>query len=148
MRRIVRNVASLVAAVLVAGCATQPITQSEVDAVPLGTTHESFKSTLTKKAASTLTIVMDGVTYTVDVYSLQTGTRKVTVMTEVWTTRRVYSEPAKRTVPVLADYAFIFDGSGMVYSGLLKDVASSEDETIRQLAPAIEAAREAAQEKK
>jgi hypothetical protein len=123
------------------GCVTQSTSEADFKAVRPGITREEFKALVTKTPASTLEIARDNRTYSVEVYALKVGTQTVTVMRDVWTTHRTYSVPAKKTVPILSDYVFVFEDSRLILAGFLRDLENADDELARQLAAAISAER-------
>ncbi len=141
MRTIRRLILFGVIALSATGCVTQSTSESDIQAVRPGITHGEFKALVTNSPAATLEIARDGRTYSVEVYALKVGTQTVTVMRDVWTTRRTYSVPERKTVPIFSDYAFVFEDSRLILAGFLRDLEKADDEFARQLASAIAAER-------
>jgi hypothetical protein len=102
-----------------------------------GISHEEFRKRITSTPKSEFPIENKGVAYSVEVFSMQTGTNTVVTPQYVWNKYGGYTMMVTRIVPVYADYFFIFDKTGLLYWGFMNELQKADDELVNQLASLI-----------
>ena len=101
-------------AVILVSCAQAPITMDRVQTLERGIPYEEFKSLITRKSSSASSIECKGISYSIEIYPVQTGTR----------TQLIYVPSVSgggfmtpTSVPVREDYIFIFDKGRLIFFG-------------------------------
>lgn len=123
----------MIMAVILVSCVTPPITMDGIQTIRRGIDYERFKSIITRKPRSTFSIQHKGLSYSIEIYPMQTGTETQ----YIW----IYSESGgylvPTSVPISEDYVFIFDDDGLIFWGFLNECHKEGDELVQQLAPLI-----------
>lgn len=121
-------------AVILVSCAQAPITMDRAQTIERGIPYEEFKSLITRKPTSAFSIEYKGVSYSIEIYPMQTGTRTQLIYVPS-VSGGGYFTPTP--VPVHEDYVFIFDKGGLIYRGFLNVCHKAEDKLVQRLAPLI-----------
>ncbi len=121
-------------ALLIFSCVSG-ITMNAIQKINRGMTHEEFMSQIKSKPKLTFPFNDQETQYTIDIYSMQTGTR--TQSTYIWNKYGGYTTTTE--VPVYDDYYFVFNESGLVFWGFMNELQKSDDVVILNLAPKISA---------
>lgn len=145
-----------------ASCATTSslITQDSLSSVRRGMPRNEFTAAISPAAESSkqpqrgitpksvFAVEYESETYPIEIYDMQTGTKTVTMFHPgVTMYHPVYPYGGYTTVtpaytstiqvPVSADYAFIFDKTGLIYWGFMNELQKEDDQLISALAPLV-----------
>ena len=123
---------SLVFVLLISSCAN-PIQMNDIQAIEHGIEYDKFKSLVQRKPTSSFGIQHKGLSYSVEIYPMQTGT--ITQANYTFTQYGGYW--AYYSYPVSDDYIFIFHNDRLIFWGFLNEYHKADDELVRQLAPLI-----------
>jgi hypothetical protein len=143
-------------------CATTSslITQDALSSIRRGMPRGEFAATISpapsspsllqgkKGPRSAFAVEYESVTYPVEIYDMQTGTKTETVYHPGMTVYHpIYPHGGYTTytpgytttvqVPVTADYVFVFDQAGLMYWGFINELQKDDDQLISALAPLI-----------
>ncbi|UCE73012.1 MAG: hypothetical protein JSV56_08205 [Methanomassiliicoccales archaeon] len=119
----------LVFALLISSCA-KPIRMNDIQAIEPGIEYDKFKSLVQRKPTSSFGIQHKGLSYSVEIYPMQTGTRtQASYVPTQYGGHWVY-----HSVPVSEDYFFIFHNDRLIFWGFLNECHKADDELVRQLA--------------
>jgi hypothetical protein len=119
----------LLVVMLFASCSQPPIKMNQIQTIERGIDHQEFRSLVKRKPGSSFIVQHKGLSYTVEVHPMQTGTRTSFAYTQNTTVQ--YS------LPVSEDYAFVFHKGRLIYWGFISDYYKADDELMRELAPQI-----------
>lgn len=123
---------SLVFALLISSCA-KPIKMDDIQTIEHGIEYDKFTSLVPRKPTSTFSIQHKGLSYSAEIYPMQTGTRtQASYVPTQYGGHWVYY-----SVPVSEDYIFIFHKDRLIFWGFLNECHKADDELVRQLAPLI-----------
>ena len=103
---------------LLVSCATPPITNDQIQTIERGIDHERFDSIIIREPISSFYLKHKGLSYSIEIHPMQTGTEKVTYFYSDGYVTRVITN----TYSVSEDYFFIFDRDGLIYWGFLNEL--------------------------
>lgn len=128
MSKMLRVWLRLAIAFLLMSCVTG-IRMDTIQGVHRGMTYDDFKKQVAIEPKQAFPLQHGGSQYTVERYSMQTGTRAQTTYVGGYTTTA--------QLPVYEDYYFVFESNSLRFWGFMTELQKSEDELVQQLAPRI-----------
>jgi hypothetical protein len=138
VKRVGRILGTLLVGLAFASCATTMIQQDDLTSIHKGMTPADVKAALKAEPSFDLAVDDAGVPCTVDIFEMQTGTRRWMTVERVWSKYGDITYPTTNVAPVTEEYLFIFDAGGLIYWGFRNDLAREDDPRIRAMVPLID----------
>jgi hypothetical protein len=127
----------LVILLALVSCGSLPVSKDDLGEIRQGLSQKECWSKLHAEPARQFVAIHDGVHFSVDVYNMTTETTASTMNRYAWTKYGVLTFPETIYSSKTNDYAFIYDQTGLIYWGFIKDLYKANEQLIRKLSPLI-----------